>query len=79
MSSPNQNAKTPKKGSTQSGWAKARRVLAGLSLLAVTALFLDLSGALHGWLGWLAKMHLLPAIMAANFAVIAGRSHSAGS
>lgn len=72
MSSPNQNAKTPKKGSVQSGWAKVRRVLAGLSLLAVTALFLDLSGALHGWLGWLAKMQLLPAIMAANFAVIAG-------
>ena len=47
-------------------------MVAGLSLLAVTALFLDWSGALHGWLGWLAKLQLLPAIMAANLAVIAG-------
>ena len=52
--------------------AAIRRVVAGLVLLAVTALFLDLSGAAHAWLGWLAKIQLLPAIMAANFAVIAG-------
>ena len=52
--------------------ALIRRIVAGLVLLAVTALFLDLSGALHGWLGWLAKLQLLPAIMAANLAVIAG-------
>lgn len=56
----------------RNGWAKIRRILAGLSLLAITALFLDLSGVLHGWLGWLAKLQLLPAIMAANFAVIVG-------
>ena len=56
----------------RNGWARARRVLAAFSLLAITALFLDLSGALHGWLGWLAKLQLLPAIMAANLAVIAG-------
>ena len=56
----------------RNGWARIRRILAGLSLLAITALFLDLSGALHGWLGWLAKLQLLPAIMAANFAVIVG-------
>ena len=60
------------RGRRQNRWSAVRRVLAGLSLLAVTALFLDLSGALHGWLGWLAKLQLLPAIMAANFAVIAG-------
>lgn len=52
--------------------ARIRRIAAGFVLLAVTALFLDLSGALHGWLGWLAKIQLLPAIMAANIAVIAG-------
>ena len=52
--------------------ALIRRIVAGLVLLAVTALFLDLTGALHGWLGWLAKLQLLPAIMAANLAVIAG-------
>ena len=72
MASTDKNTKAPKKGSARNGLARARRVLAGLSLLAVTALFLDLSGALHGWLGWLAKLQLLPAIMAANLAVIAG-------
>ena len=52
--------------------AVVRRIVAGLSLLAITALLLDLSGVLHAWLGWLAKIQLLPAVMAANFAVIAG-------
>ena len=52
--------------------AVVRRIVAGLSLLAITALLLDLSGALHSWLGWLAKIQLLPAVMAANLAVIAG-------
>ena len=60
------------RGRRQNRWSAVRRVLAAFSLLAITALFLDLSGTLHGWLGWLAKIQLLPAIMAANFAVIAG-------
>ena len=60
------------RGRRQNRWSAVRRVLAAFSLLAITALFLDLSGVLHGWLGWLAKLQLLPAIMAANLAVIAG-------
>ena len=49
-----------------------RRVLAAFSLLGVTALFLDASGIAHYFLSWLAKIQLVPAIMAANLAVIAG-------
>ena len=51
---------------------RVRRILAGLSLLAVTALFLDMTGVMHAWLGWMAKLQLLPAVMAGNLAVIAG-------
>ena len=68
---PSKSAKNAR-GGRQNRWSAVRRVLAAFSLLAITALFLDLSGALHGWLGWLAKLQLLPAIMAANLAVIAG-------
>lgn len=39
-------------------------------LLAITLLFLDFTGILHHWLGWLAKIQLLPAILALNLAVI---------
>ena len=49
---------------------KLRRVLGALVLLAITLLFLDFTGILHGWLGWLAKIQLLPAILALNLAVI---------
>lgn len=48
-----------------------RRVLALLSFVAITALLLDISGALHLWLGWLAKAQFLPAVLALNFVAIA--------
>lgn len=38
---------------------------------ALTLLFLDLSGVLHTYLGWLAKVQLLPAILALNVGVVA--------
>lgn len=49
---------------------KLRRVLGAVVLLAITLLFLDFTGILHHWLGWLAKIQLLPAILALNLAVI---------
>ena len=40
--------------------------------LGITLLLLDFTGALHGWLGWMAKIQFLPAVMALNVAVIVG-------
>ncbi len=49
---------------------KIRVVVAAITLLLVTLLFLDFTGSLHGWLGWLAKIQLVPAILAVNVVVI---------
>ena len=50
---------------------KIRRVLAVLVLLAITLLFLDFTGALRHWLGWLAKIQFLPAVLALNLVIVA--------
>jgi len=49
---------------------KIRIVLAALCFLLITLLFLDFTGTLHTWLGWLAKIQFLPAVMALNLVVI---------
>ena len=51
---------------------KIRVLLAVLFWLGITLLLLDFTGALHGWLGWMARVQLLPAVLALNAAVIAG-------
>ena len=51
---------------------KIRITLGALVLTAITLLFLDFTGVLHHWLSWLAKIQLLPAVMALNVAVIVG-------
>jgi len=51
---------------------KIRIVLAALFWVAVTALFLDFTGTLHAWLGWVAKIQFLPAVLALNVGVIVG-------
>ena len=51
---------------------KVRIIAAGLFFALITLLFLDFTGALHTWFGWMAKIQLLPAVLALNFAVIAG-------
>ena len=51
---------------------KIRIALAVLFWLGITLLLLDFTGALHGWLGWMAKIQFLPAVMALNVAVIVG-------
>jgi len=38
---------------------------------AITLLFLDFTGCLHHYWGWLAKVQLLPAILAGNFIIVA--------
>ncbi len=49
---------------------KIRTVLAALAFIAILLLFLDFTGTLHHWLSWLAKIQLLPAVMALNVVVI---------
>jgi polyferredoxin len=49
---------------------KIRILLAVLSLMAVTALFLDFTGTVHPWVGWLAKIQFLPALMAMHVGIV---------
>lgn len=49
-----------------------RVTLGVIVLVAITLLFADITGALHHWLGWLAKIQFLPALLAMNIAVIVG-------
>ena len=51
---------------------KIRIILAAIFFLGVTLLFLDFTGTVHAWLGWMAKIQFLPAVLAANVLVIAG-------
>ena len=50
---------------------KIRTILAVIVFTAVTLLFLDFTGALHTYLGWLAKIQFLPAALALNIGVMA--------
>ena len=50
---------------------KIRIVVAAMFFIGVTLLFLDFTGTLHAWLGWMAKVQFLPAVLAMNFGVVA--------
>lgn len=50
---------------------KLRVVVAALMLVAATLLFLDFTGTAHRFLGWVAKVQLLPAVLAVNVGVVA--------
>lgn len=50
---------------------KIRIVLATIFFIGVTMLFLDFTGTLHAFLGWMAKVQFLPAVLALNFGVVA--------
>lgn len=52
-------------------WRIARRTLAVLLFTAINLLFLDVTGALHVWLGWMAKLQFVPAVLASNFVAVA--------
>lgn len=49
---------------------KIRLILAVICFALVSLLFLDFTGTLHGWFGWLAKIQFLPAVLALNVGVI---------
>lgn len=50
---------------------KVRITLGVICFTAITLMFLDFTGTLRLWFGWLAKIQFLPAVLAANFIVIA--------
>lgn len=50
---------------------KIRLALAVLFFAFVTLLFLDFTGTLHAWFGWMAKIQFLPAVLALNVGVVA--------
>lgn len=49
---------------------KIRLTLAVIFFAAITLLFLDFTGTIHAWFGWMAKIQFLPAVLALNFGVI---------
>ena len=49
---------------------KIRIALAAIVFVLITALFLDYTGTLHHWLGWLAKIQFLPALLSLNVGVV---------
>jgi polyferredoxin len=50
---------------------KIRIILAVVCFMLITMLFLNFTGIVYAWLGWLAKIQLLPAILSINIVVIA--------
>ena len=49
---------------------KIRIILASIVFIGITLLFLDVTGILHTYLGWLAKIQFLPSVLALNVGVI---------
>ena len=49
---------------------KIRAVLAAIFFTIITLLFLDFTGTIHAWFGWMAKIQFLPAILALNAGVV---------
>lgn len=49
---------------------KIRTTLAAVTFTLITLLFLDITGTLHTWLGWLAKIQFWPALLALNAGVV---------
>lgn len=51
---------------------KIRVTIAVIFFICITFLFLDFTGTLQTWLGWIAKIQFLPALLALNVGVIIG-------
>lgn len=49
---------------------KIRLVLAAVFFIGITLLFVDFTGVLHHWLGWMAKVQFLPALLAMNLVIL---------
>ena len=51
---------------------KTRITLAAIFFLGIVWLFVDFTGLAHVWLGWMAKIQFLPAVLALNAGVVVG-------
>lgn len=49
---------------------RIRQTLAVFFFVCITLLFLDFTGTVHTWLGWMAKIQFLPALLALNVSVV---------
>lgn len=49
-----------------------RICLAVFFFFFITLLFLDFTGTVHAYMGWMARIQFIPALLALNFAVVAG-------
>ena len=50
---------------------KIRLLLALVFFTGTTLLFLDFTGTAHRWMGWMAKIQFLPAVLAINVGIVA--------
>ena len=50
---------------------KIRLTLAILFFACITLLFLDFTGSIHLWFGWMAKIQFLPAVLGLNLGIVA--------
>ena len=50
--------------------SKIRKILAVIFFTLITLLFLDFTGSIHAWFGWMAKIQFLPAVLALNVIVV---------
>lgn len=51
---------------------RIRLIIAVVSIILVTLLFLDFTGTVQQWFGWLAKIQFLPALLSLNLVILAG-------
>ena len=49
---------------------KIRIFAATFCFVLITLLFLDFTGTIHAWFGWLAKIQFWPALLALNVGVV---------
>ena len=47
-----------------------RRIAGLVFLVSITLLFLDFTGTVHAWVGWMAKIQFLPAVLALNVGIV---------
>ncbi|MBF0252371.1 MAG: 4Fe-4S binding protein [Candidatus Omnitrophica bacterium] len=50
-------------------YTKLRIIIAAICFALITFLFLDFTGVVHTWFGWLAKMQFFPAVIASNIMI----------
>ena len=49
---------------------KLRILLATVSFILITLLFLDFSGVLHAYFGWMAKLQFVPALLSSSAIIV---------